>query len=138
MDKKDFRGWIKVKEKLHYSNSTPRITEGDIWWCSCGENVGVEINGKNKLFSRPVLVYKKLSRYGFIGVPLTSQVKMGTWYVNFDFQNKRSRAGLLKINIPNSIELGRGYSRIYLNFNKNMVGCQLLIWQHNHKQGVGG
>ena len=97
MDKKDFAGWIKLKEKLHYDGSTPRITEGDIWWCSCGENVGVEINGKNRLFSRPVLVYKKLSRYGFIGIPLTSQGKVGSWYVNFDFQNKKQTAVLSQI-----------------------------------------
>ncbi len=95
--KKDFDGWIKLKEKLHYSDSIPRITEGDIWWCSCGENVGVEINGKNKLFSRPVLVYKKLSRYGFIGIPLTSQAKIGTWYVNFVFQNKKQTAVLSQL-----------------------------------------
>lgn len=94
---KNFEGWIKLKEKIHYGNSTPKITEGDVWWCSCGENVGVEINGKNRLFSRPVLVYKKLSRYGFIGVPLTSQRKTGSWYVNFVFQDKEQTAVLSQI-----------------------------------------
>lgn len=94
---KDFNGWIKLKEKLHYINALPKISEGDIWWCSCGENVGVEMNGKSKLFSRPVLVYKKLSRYGFIGIPITSQRKEGTWYLKFSFQHKEQFAVLSQI-----------------------------------------
>ena len=97
MEEKHFQEWIELKEKLHFSGSLPRIKEGDIWWCSCGENVGVEINGKNKLFSRPVFIYKKLSRHGFIGIPLTSQKKEGSWYVEFDFQNKQQTAVLSQI-----------------------------------------
>ena len=54
MEEKRLEEWIGVKSGLHFHNSLPRISEGDIWWCSCGENVGVEINGKSKLFSRPV------------------------------------------------------------------------------------
>ena len=96
-EEKDFDGWIRLKKKLHFCGSLPRIKEGDIWWCSCGENVGVEINGKNELFSRPVLVYKKLSRFGFVGIPLTSQVKYGSWYVEFDFKGKRQTAVLAQI-----------------------------------------
>ena len=37
MDEKDFDGWIKVKEKLHFGAAQPHIKEGDIWWCSFGE-----------------------------------------------------------------------------------------------------
>lgn len=59
-----------------------------------GENVGVEINGKNEVFSRPVLVYKKLSRFGFMGIPLTSQPHDGDWYVSFTFRGKTSIAVL--------------------------------------------
>ena len=97
MEEKDFDGWIKIKTKLHFSGSLPYIKEGDIWWCSFGENVGVEINGKNKLFSRPVLVYKKLSRFGFIGLPLTSQDKYGSWYLKIDFQGKKQTIVLSQI-----------------------------------------
>ena len=97
MQNKDFRGWINVKEKLHFDGSLPRIKEGEVWWCSCGENVGVEINGKSRLFTRPVLVYKKLSRFGFIGIPLTSRNKTGSWYVRFSFQNKNQTIVLSQI-----------------------------------------
>ena len=62
-----------------------------------GENVGTEINGKSKTFARPVLVIRKLSRYSFIGVPLTSQKHEGSWYSSFEFQNKRQVAVLAQV-----------------------------------------
>lgn len=52
-----FDEWMGVKEKLHYEARLPSIREGQIWWCSFGENVGIEINGKNETFSRPVFIY---------------------------------------------------------------------------------
>lgn len=97
MEEKHFREWMSLKERLHFGNSMPKIKEGDIWWCSCGENIGIEINGKSELFSRPVFIYKKLSRFGFIGIPITSQDKVGSWYVKFDFQGKNQTAVLSQI-----------------------------------------
>ncbi len=79
---KDFAGWIKIKEKLHHSShKPPYFKKREIWWCSIGENIGTEANGKNKFFRRPVVIVKKLDAYSFVGVPLTTKVKEGTWYV---------------------------------------------------------
>ena len=79
---KRFLEWIHLKEKLHDNTyRPPHVTEGDIWWVSIGENVGRELNGKSKLFSRPVLVFKKLSRETFFGLPTTTQDRVGSWYV---------------------------------------------------------
>ncbi|HEY4508470.1 MAG TPA: type II toxin-antitoxin system PemK/MazF family toxin [Candidatus Paceibacterota bacterium] len=79
---KRFLEWIGLKEKLHSVTAPPPLfREGEIWWCSIGENVGSEINGKSKLFSRPVLVFRKLSGGTFLGLPTTSQERKGTWYV---------------------------------------------------------
>ncbi|MBQ3348654.1 type II toxin-antitoxin system PemK/MazF family toxin [Candidatus Saccharibacteria bacterium] len=83
--KKDFNGWIKLKRQLHYDGKLRAIKDGDIWWCAVGENVGAEICGKGKTFARPVLVIRKLSKYNFIGVPLTSKKHKGSWYVEFVF-----------------------------------------------------
>ena len=71
--KKDFKGWMKLKEKIHKKGSFRTFREGEIWWCKVGENVGSEICGKGKDFLRPVVVVNKLSKYNFIGVPLTSK-----------------------------------------------------------------
>ena len=82
--------WFPVKESKHNTslNKIPKVNESDVWWVAVGENVGVEINGKSEYFSRPVLVCKKLSHLGFMGIPLTTQKHDGSWYVSFRFQEK--------------------------------------------------
>ncbi|MBI2631303.1 type II toxin-antitoxin system PemK/MazF family toxin [Candidatus Nomurabacteria bacterium] len=90
---KDFPRWIKLKEKLHYSNhKPPYFKEREIWWCSVGENVGAEMNGKNLFFRRPLLVIKKLDRYSFLGIPLTGKSKEGSWYVEITHGENKSTA----------------------------------------------
>ena len=66
-----------------------------VWnWRKCWR---VEIDGKSDLFSRPVLILKKLSRYGFLGIPLTSQPHVGSWYIPFRFQKKDNVAVLSQV-----------------------------------------
>lgn len=96
---KHFKDRIKLKEKLHFNARRPRIHEGEVWWCSFGENVGVEINGKSERFTRPVVIMKKLSGLCFLGIPLTSQEKTGTWYVNFEFLEKKEYAALCQARV---------------------------------------
>lgn len=109
LEEKHFLEWINLKEKLHYGSSAPKISEGDIWWCGFGENIGVEINGKSSRFSRPVLVMKKLSRFGFMGVPLTSQEKTGSWYARFEFLGKAEFAAICQARV---MSVSRLYSKI--------------------------
>jgi len=79
---KDFSSWIKIKTMLHQNNyKPPYFKEREIWWCSVGENIGSEMNGKNIFFRRPILIVKKLDHYSFLGIPLTGKIKEGTWYV---------------------------------------------------------
>jgi|SRR3989344_538312 len=79
---KKFAEWLGLKERLHNIFRRPPVfKEGELWWCSIGENIGSEINGKSKKFSRPVVVFKKLSGGTFLGVPTTSLNKIGSWYV---------------------------------------------------------
>ena len=97
---KRFFEWIRLKEKLHNTNAQPpAFSENEIWWCSIGENVGIEVNGKSNLFSRPVFVYRKLSRAGFLGIPMTTQKKDGPWYVEIDFRGKKQVANLAQCRV---------------------------------------
>lgn len=81
---KNFLEWIGIKQKLDTHEYNPPLTsEGDIWWCSIGENVGVEIGGKNERFTRPVVVLKKFGRLGFLAIPTTTKKREGSWYVPF-------------------------------------------------------
>jgi mRNA interferase MazF len=65
-----------------------------VWWASVGENVGSEINGKSALFSRPVIIYKKLSHGFYFVVPTTTQNRSGSWFVPFRQQDKKMVACL--------------------------------------------
>lgn len=83
---KRFLEWIKLKEKLHRATfKPPLVAEGEVWWASMGENIGREISGKSELFSRPVLVFKKLSRETFLALPTTTQERHGSWYVRITY-----------------------------------------------------
>ena len=100
---KRFLEWIGLKEKIHKGDSVPLFfNEGEIWWCAIGENIGIEINGKGKSFSRPVFVYKKLSKGGFLGIPLSTQIKTGTWYVKIDFKGQKNIANLAQVRVFSS------------------------------------
>lgn len=96
---KRFHEWIDIKQNLHYNARTPHIKEGEVWWCSCGENVGIEINGKSGRFTRPILILTKLSRYGFMGIPLTSQPKSGSWYKEVLFLGKKQYVAICQARV---------------------------------------
>lgn len=81
---KDFTGWINIKKKLHdKEHKPPFVSEGDIWWTSLGENVGSEVNGKSEIFSRPVIILKKLAHGFYFVVPTSTKLNKGTWYIPF-------------------------------------------------------
>lgn len=114
---KDFSGWMGVKENIHFTGRVPDIREGEVWWCAVGENVGIEINGKNDVFSRPVVVMKKLSKYGFLGVPLTSQKHEGTWFVPFVFKEREQYASLAQIRV---LSVSRLYKKMGMIPNSDL------------------
>jgi len=83
---KRFAEWMGVKEELHNSNQNlPHVTEGEVWWISFGENIGHEINGKGYLFTRPAVIFKKLSRNKFLVLPTTTQNRIGNWYIPIQY-----------------------------------------------------
>ncbi len=84
---KDFDSWNEKKKKLDSSNKKFLFKEREIWWCSLGINVGKEIYGKGENFRRPVLILKKLSKYTFVGLPISSRIKIGTWYFSIIINN---------------------------------------------------
>ena len=93
--------WNNFKKYLYSKelNEVSRIKEGEIWWVAIGENIGVEVNGKSEYFTRPVLVLKTLSPYGFMGLPLTTKSHGGTWYLRNRSSTKRSYFALSQARI---------------------------------------
>lgn len=95
---KRFVDWIRLKEKLNSSQHIPPyFKEREIWWCALGENVGFEMNGKHEHFRRPVLILRKLDKFSFLAVPLTSKNKKGTWYVDITHGDQLSTAVISQI-----------------------------------------
>ena len=79
---KNFDSWNKLKKGINAKEITAGIyfREREIWFCSLGINIGSEQDGMNKLFERPVLVFKKFTSTVFLAIPLTRSVKQGSWY----------------------------------------------------------
>lgn len=107
---KKFLEWIGLKEKLNTAtHEPPLVSERDIWWASVGENVGLEIDGKSKLFSRPVIIFKKLAHGFYLVVPTTTQQRKGTWYVDFRQQGEDMVACLHQVR---TIDYRRLFSKL--------------------------
>ncbi|MBR1801951.1 type II toxin-antitoxin system PemK/MazF family toxin [Candidatus Saccharibacteria bacterium] len=71
---KNFDKWNSVKKELNSKiDKPPTIHNGEIWWCSVGVNIECEEDGKNDFFDRPVLVFRKLAKNKFYGIPLSTQ-----------------------------------------------------------------
>jgi mRNA interferase MazF len=73
MHYKDFDSWNKEKQIINQAEKELFFSEREIWWCALGINVGVEIDGKNNKFERPVLIMKFISRDMSLVLPLTSK-----------------------------------------------------------------
>lgn len=73
---KDFDSWNEEKKNLeNFGNANLPFSEGQIWWCSFGYNIGDEEDGKNAFFERPALVVKKFNNRLCWVLPTTSQQK---------------------------------------------------------------
>ena len=125
---KNFLEWIHLKEKLDLGvRKIPHVNEAEVWWASLGENIGFEINGKSKLFTRPVLIFKKLSKSFYLIIPLTTQKHAGTWYVNYKQQGKMVTACLQQVR---TIDYRRLYSKLGVlddsDFEKVRIGFKNL------------
>lgn len=118
--------WNELKKRLDEADEVPSIKPGEVWWCMVGENVGIEINGKNEEYTRPVLIIKKLSRFGFIGIPLTSKSHQYNywWYASFMFKEKISYASLAQVKVISVLRLKQRIGRVdkdTLNRIKDML-----------------
>ncbi|MBU1046848.1 type II toxin-antitoxin system PemK/MazF family toxin [Patescibacteria group bacterium] len=120
---KDFDKWNNLKKNIDitkdFLKSFPK--EGEVWISFLGKNIGVEQNGGNKNFSRPVLVVKRFNNQMFWVVPLSTKQKKLDFYYNFkdkDEQNisvilaqlklmsiKRFKRDVFKINKKDFIEI---------------------------------
>ena len=74
---KDFDEWNLEKQKIHYKKDGKKFwfEEREVWWCSFGVNIGVEIDGKTKNFNRPALIVRVFNKGGLYVLPITTKRK---------------------------------------------------------------
>ncbi len=92
---KDFVEWHKIKQDIHKREKRPFYNEREVWWCSVGENVGFEMDGKGEDFTRPVLIIKGFSKEVFLCVPITTKLKIGKYYADINFGDGKARKAIL-------------------------------------------
>ncbi len=87
---KYFDSWNRKKKDINGKNQLVGLKERDIVFIHMGVNVGYEQNGKGEEFLRPVVVLRVFNRNLFFGVPLTSQKRDGSFFVNIKFKHNKT------------------------------------------------
>ena len=87
---KDFDKWNKIKKDIDNKGIHKWCRERDVWWYSLGENIGYEQNGKDKNYSRPVLVLKIFSKSICLIVPLTTSTKINKYHIKINNINNQN------------------------------------------------
>jgi mRNA interferase MazF len=65
------------------------FSERDIWWCSFGQNIGDEENGKGDNFMRPVVVLKKFNQNICLVAPTSTRLKDNKYYFEIEYNNQK-------------------------------------------------
>ena len=79
----EYNQWNEIKKSLARKKKIISFKNRDIFWVHIGKNLGYETFGKGEEFLRPVLVFKKFSRYTFLGIPLTTATKDDMFHYKF-------------------------------------------------------
>ncbi len=81
---KDFDKWNEIAKSVDLNNKNREVffREQEIWWCSVDVNIGSEIDGKNDLFERPVLIIRKINSELIFVAPLTTKIVENKLRVN--------------------------------------------------------
>lgn len=126
---KDFDGWnIKKKRLDRRKKHLDFFLEGEIWWCSLGINVGIESDGKNFNFERPVLIFKKISLDAFWAIPITSTDIEGTYFYTITCIDGKRTVSLQQLRLVSSKRLIKFMYRVtdeeYANIKAKI--CQII------------
>jgi len=87
--------WNETKKDLVRKKEIIYFREREIYWANIGENIGFEQNGKGNDFTRPLLIFKKFSKYIFCGIPLSTKKKNGSFFFTFNFKDNQISTALL-------------------------------------------
>ncbi|MEK7184986.1 MAG: type II toxin-antitoxin system PemK/MazF family toxin [Patescibacteria group bacterium] len=111
---KDYRKWIGLKSKINNTNlpRTFHVNVGEIWWCSFGENIGIEIDGKGDEYIRPALVIKFFNKNHIWVLPLTTSNTKGRFHVQIISFSELSAVITSQLRTVSTNRLSRFISKI--------------------------
>ena len=110
---KDFDGWNVRKKNINFADRKRlQFSEGEIWFCALGANIGFEQDGVGDKFIRPIAIIKKITTDQFLGIPLTRTIRSGKEYFPLANDHGPSIALLAQIRFLDAKRL--------LHFSKNM------------------
>lgn len=101
------------------------VKERQIWWASIGQNIGIEQNGKNCNFERPILILKRFNDEQFWMLPITSKIKIGKYYHVFVQNDNQYSVSLSQLRVIDKKRLLRFLGEMrevdYLAIRKKIV-----------------
>ena len=83
--------WNAVKKQVNRNRITQSIENKRIYWVSVGQNVGSEVFGKDRYFTRPVLVLCVFFNDTFLGIPLSSKTRNKTGRLYYKFKDSKGK-----------------------------------------------
>ncbi|WP_320033703.1 type II toxin-antitoxin system PemK/MazF family toxin [Halarcobacter sp.] len=95
MIENDFDKWNEIKKRTQDKKITAYFREREIYWANIGKNIGYEQNGKGKDFMRPLLILRKYNNKLFCGIPLSTTIREGSFFYNFNFLENKDSCALL-------------------------------------------
>ncbi|MCX6751195.1 MAG: type II toxin-antitoxin system PemK/MazF family toxin [Candidatus Nomurabacteria bacterium] len=144
---KDYFKWHAIKSDIENSGKEILFRDREIWWCSLGENVGFEQDGKNEKYERPVLVFRKFNKGMFWGLPLTSKEKNDSFHYkltlhikneNDEIEEKISMVILSQLRLLSGKRLIRRVARINENNFKEIENKVISLIKTNENGPLSG
>jgi mRNA interferase MazF len=105
MKPKNYKIWHNTKYWIHNDKQRPRFRESEVWFCSLGENIGFEEDGKGRNFLRPVIIVRKFNKQVLWALAITSKQKVGKYYFPVDFGRGINTAILSQLRLIDSKRL---------------------------------
>ena len=90
---KDFDTWNVVKKRTDESSRKVYAHPREVWWCSLGVNIGVEADGKNENFERPVLVVRVYNKDSMLVLPITGKAREDTFHAPLTLKEVNRESG---------------------------------------------
>ncbi len=108
-----FLDWLKKKTYISERklDSSFHVSAGEVWWCSLGENIGVEMNGKGEDYLRPVLVFKYFNKNHIWVLPISSQ-DSSPFHLKIPSQPSPERVVISQIRTVSTLRLYRYINKL--------------------------